>query len=252
MKKLFLIILLMFIVPLVAAEEFTLQKDKTLFYKIYPIRLISIGTGGSVYLKVNEVDQLISYGSSTEIYGVKITLLDSDIGTGTAKIDIEQTAECLIDADCNDNVACTKDYCELRYCKHKKQQGCPINNQCKPKGSLEVYNGKLSYCDGLSWVARKQYKEKCKENYECLTNYCYNGYCKSLGYLRGGDKMAPAWILIVIGILIGIEGLFWLITPKYTRRIGINLLKLISNNAYRIIGVILIAIAFALIIWSLI
>lgn len=245
----FLMILLLYSI---SAEELVLQKDKTELYKIYPIRLVSIGSSGSVYIKINEAGQVISYGSPIEIYGIKISLLESNIDTETAKLKIVQLAECLIDKDCDDNIPCTKDYCELRSCKHKKQQGCPINNECKPKGSLAVINEKLSYCDGSLWVERKQYKEPCIENYECLTNYCHKGYCKSLGYLKGGNKMAPAWILILIGTLIGIKGLFWLLTPKYTRRISINLLKLISNKVYRIIGIILIIIALALIIWSLI
>lgn len=251
MKKLYLLLLLLLIIPLISAEEINLQKGKSTLFKIYPIELVSIGTSGSAHIKINQVDKLISYGSIEEIYGLKITLLESYIDTQTVKIDIEQIAECLIDADCDDNIACTKDVCELRKCKFEERLGCAINNECKPKSSLAVVDNVLSYCDGSNWHARKQYKEPCTENYECLTNYC-DEYCKALGYLRGGNKMAPAWILIIIGILFAIEGLFWLLSPKYARRIGINMFKLISNNAFRIIGIILIAIAAALIIWPLI
>ncbi len=251
MKKLYLILFLIIILPLALAEEITLEKGKSHLYKIYPIELISVGTSGSIHIKINQVDKLISYGSSEEIYGLKITLLDSNFDIITAKVDIEQTAECLIDADCEDNIACTRDYCELRKCKFEEKLGCAINNDCKPKGSLAVVKEVLSYCDGSSWHERKQYKEPCENNYECLTNYC-NGYCKALGYLRGGGKMAPAWILIIIGILIGMGGLSCLISPKYAKRIYINLLKLMSKNTYRIAGLIGVAIAAALIIWALI
>lgn len=251
MKKLYLILLLILILPIATADEIVLEKGKSKLYKIYPLELVSIGTSGSVHIKINQVDKVIQYGSSEEIYGLKVTLLESHIDTQTAKIDIEQTAECLIDADCNDDTACTKDICELRECKHEEQIGCPFNNQCRPEGSLSVVDSALSYCDGTSWHPRKQYKESCTENYECLTNYCDN-YCKALGYLRGGGKMAPAWILIIIGIIIGIEGLLCLISPKYAKRIYINLLKLMSKKAYRIAGLIGIIIAAALIIWALI
>lgn len=251
MKKLFLVLLMILILPLALAEEIHLEKDKPYLYKIYPIQLISVGTSSSIYIKVNQVDQVISYNEPIEIFGLNISLMESNIDPPTAKIKIEQSAECLIDNDCNDNTPCTKDYCELRNCKHEKKSGCEYNNDCKPKGDLALSNNVLSYCDGSLWHPRKQYKEYCNENYECLTNYC-DKTCKSLGYLRGGEKMAPAWILIIFGILMGIEGLLMLLAPKHTRIIEINLLKLISNKAYRIIGIIFLAIATALIIWALI
>lgn len=252
MKKTYLFLLFLLILPIVSAEEIVLEKGKTYQYKSYPIELVSLSTSGSVYLKINQVDKYIPYGSSTELYGIKITLLDTAIDLKTAKIDIEQTVECLIDSDCNDNVACTKDVCELRTCKFEEKLGCAINNDCKPKGSLAVVENVLSYCDGSDWRARKQYKESCENNYECLTNYCHDNYCKALGYLRGGGKMAPAWILIIFGVLIGIDSLFCLISPKYAKRIYVNLLKLMSKNAYRIAGLIGVAIAAALIVWALI
>ena len=252
MRKLYFILLLVLILPIVSAEEIVLEKGKTYTYKTYPIDLIGIGTAGSIHIKVNQVDKIVSYNSPVEIYGLTFNLVASYLDTQTAKINITQTAECIIDKDCDDDIACTKDYCELRHCKHQKQLGCALDNQCKPEGSLAVVSDKLSYCDGSEWHSRKQYKESCTENYECLTNYCNKGYCKALGYLRGGNKMAPAWILIVFGILIGMGGLFCLISPKYAKRIYINLLKLMSKNAYRICGIIGVLIAIALIVWALI
>lgn len=251
MKKLILILILLS-VPLALAEEIHLEKDKPYLYKIYPIQLVSVGTAGSIYIKVNQVDQIVSFNTPIEIYGLNMSLLNSDIDTQTAKINIEQSAECLIDNDCNDNISCTKDYCEMRNCKHEKQSGCEYNNECRPKGSLALSNKVLSYCDGSKWYARKKYKEFCTENYECLTNYCDNKYCKALGYLRGGEKMAPAWILIVFGALFGIWGLLMVLTPKYTILIGINAIRSFSNKFYRILGIIFLAIAAGLIIWTLI
>ena len=252
MKKLYLILLVLLVIPLISADEIMLEKGKSTLYKVYSIELVSIGTSGSAHIKINQVDRLIAYGSIEEIYGLNIALLESNIDIGTVKVDIEQTAECLIDADCKDDEPCVRNYCELRKCKSEEQLGCPINNECKPKGSLTVVNDVLSYCDGSNWYARKQYKESCENNYECLTNYCYNTYCKALGYLRGGNKMAPAWILIILGILIAISSLFCVTSPKYAKRVYINLLKMMSKNAYRITGLVGLAIAAALIIWALI
>lgn len=252
MKKLFSFLILFFLIFSALAEEVTIEKDKTYTYKIYAIDLVGIGTSGSVHIKVNQVDKLVSYNTPTEVFGLIISLIDSNIDAGTAKLSINQTAECLVDADCNKNEPCTRSHCELRKCKFKHKEGCALNNECKPKGSLGLISNVLSYCDGSLWNSRKQIKESCKENYECITNYCSNNYCKSLGYLRGGEKMAPAWILIIFGVYFGIKGAFALISPKYMRIIGSNLLKLFSNKWIRVIGAIDIAIATALIVWVLI
>jgi hypothetical protein len=87
-------------------------------------------------------------------------------------------AECTESSQCDDGNPCTEDYCLSGACKHKQLSGCAFGLSCREFGSLEVVNGKPSYCapDG-QWNHQKNAGEKCAQNYECKTYYCLNAVC---------------------------------------------------------------------------
>lgn len=250
MKKLFLLLVILIIIPFVFAEEFSLIGGQSQIYKGREIKLVIVGTASSAFINVNGIDQVVTTSSPINILNLKINLLESDAISQSAKLDVVSTAECLENSDCNDDKPCTEDVCDLvNECHHKPKQGCPLGDACKPENSLGEVNQILSYCTNSEWLPRKQHGESCSNNYECLSNLC-NGNCR-LG-IGGNKKMAPSWVLIIFGILIGINGIFSVITPKYTKIISRNLLNLVPNKWYRIIGIIALIISAALIIWALI
>lgn len=250
MKKIFLLIILLILLPSVLSTEISLFNGQSHNYKERIIKLVTVGSSGSAFLNVNNIDKVISKNNPLEIMNIKISLLESDYVSQAVRLGIEDNAECLVDEDCDDDKPCTKDTCDIyNSCHHKRTTGCPLENECKLPSSLGEINGVLSYCEETEWLSRKQHRESCKNNYECLSNVCAKGKCR---LALGGNKMAPAWLIIIFAILLGIKGLLFLTTPKYSRIIGRNLMKLISNKNYRIIGAIMLVVSVLLIIWAVI
>ncbi len=250
MKFCFIVfIILILSLSLVFAEEFNLEKPKILEYKSIRFELLSVGSSESIILKVNDVERLIGHEKEETIYDIKIRNLDADYVSQTARVSLESTAECIIDEDCRESDPCRNSVCNYRKCEFiDVKPGCVFENECRPISSFEEISKVLSYCsESNSWEPRKTYKLECTYNYECLSNLC-KGTCS--GTLFGGEKMAPAWILIVIGGLLITEALFLLLLPKQSKDF-IRDLSFLSSKKLRIIALIELGIALTLIIWSL-
>lgn len=65
--------------------------------------------------------------------------------------------------------------------------GCEVNNRCLSFGiRLVGENGVPSYCDwDKSFKAQKTESQSCQNNYECVSNSCSNGQCKTVEDRRG-------------------------------------------------------------------
>lgn len=250
LKYLILTIILLSL-ALASAEEITLDKEQTTEYKGIELTLLKVGTYGSAQIRIGSVEKTISKGGAKEIYGLRLKNVLS--GEEFVKLDITMIAECLENSDCNDGNKKTKDICLLRECEHEELTCCLIGNQCRNLGSTETIDEKSMYCTkDYEWIERKPYKTACSNNYECLTNYCDN-YCKlpsMFGINKG--KMAPAWILIIIGILMILESLLFIINPNLGKRITENIILKTENKNLKILFIITAIIGIALIYWALI
>lgn len=96
-------------------------------------------------------------------------------------------------SDCNDNNACTNDYCIAHWsksdegiplrtseCINKKwSMGCTLNDFCTPIGNRDLIETTPSYCSlSEEYITQKEENAECKNNYECKSNYCSaNGKC---------------------------------------------------------------------------
>lgn len=250
--KLYFILGLVLILSLfsVSAEEFNLEKTKALTYKETTFQLVSVGSSQSIVLKVNDVEKLIEHEKEIILYDIKIKNLNADYVTQTARVSLNLNAECIVDEDCKGSNPCRRSACNYRKCEFVEvKSGCILGNECKSIGSFEEISKILSYCsEDSSWQPRKAYKSECKYNYECLSNLC-EGICS--GTLFGGEKMAPAWILIVIGGLILLGAAFLVLLPKQSKD-ALRHLSFFTNKKLRIIALIEIIIALALIVWALV
>lgn len=249
--KLRYLILLIFIlnIILVSAEEFNLKRNIPLTYKGLEIKLLAVGNEGTIRLQIQSQEKLIQKNKEIILYDVKFKNLEPNYVLQTAKIGLELIAECLVDKDC-ELKPCASSFCNYRKCEFTKTPGCVFEKECKPIGSFEEINNILSYCSTENvWKQRKSYKEECEYNYECLSNLC-NGFCST--HIFGGKKMAPAWILILIGSLLLIDALFILFKTKIAKRIIRNIALNFPDKTWRILAIIELIIALVLIIWTLV
>ena len=163
-----------------------------------------------------------------------------------------QTVECLIDQDCSDSSACTKDTCTIHNdCIYEIMNGCPQDNTCVPEGTFSAIDGELNYCSStFKWEKRKSFNEPCISNYECLSNICKEGLCTKEKIEKDKEKMAPAWILIIIGLILLIKGGFMLYHPDRSKNL-LRELSYIRHVNLRILGAILAIIGILLIVWAL-
>lgn len=254
MKINFKILVLAFIllnITLVSAEQYELSIDQTANYKGIPITLNRIGSFGSAELTIDGEEKVLPRASILEFKGIKIrhNYTISEI----LYIEVETIVECLQDSDCNDNKKATQDSCVNDVCEYKSINCCLIGNECKEPGAVEVIDEKSKYCSSnFDWIERKPYKTPCSYNYECLTNNC-DGYCKAaskIGETYKG-KMAPAWLLTIIGCLMILVALLFLVNPKIGKRITNNLVIKTEDKPLRIFFLVVTIIGIALIFWAL-
>lgn len=251
MKIFPLILILILILPIASAEEFVLQKNKPVTYKEVVLKLISVGNSDSIYLQINDLAKVIEHNKELILYDLKIKNIEADKVSQTSVIFIESTAECLIDEDCKKikPKPCVQSVCKFKNCEFTDIQGCVLKDECSSISSFENINNVLSYCseDG-SWQPRKSYKSECKYNYECLSNKC-NGVCSTP--IFGGEKMAPAWILILIAALMIFESLLFLFKTNKAKSI-LKELSFLRDKTWKIIAFVELIIAVALIVWAII
>ncbi len=58
--------------------------------------------------------------------------------------------------------------------------GCLLDGACLPLGT-RVTNGEATYCAlGGNWRSQLMDGVACQNNYECVSNQCYNAVCTSL------------------------------------------------------------------------
>ena len=101
--------------------------------------------------------------------------------------------ECDSNLDCDDNNACTLDFCQgtpKRKCEYTKKDGCESNGNCVPIGT-RLEN---QYCSLNNELKKfKADKESCQNDYECETNNCFNSVCKPLcdGCLTEDNTCTP-------------------------------------------------------------
>ena len=247
MKKLIYLIIILLTLQLAYAEQFELKQGQVIDYKGIKIELNSVGSSESLSLKVNDLSKLVTPTASAEVYGIKIRLIDSDFGYQTATIDITQSALCLVDTDCNDDKSCTRDVCQNGFCTHMQETGCILDKECRAHFTLGEVNNLLSYCGrDNNWHPRKEPGEICYNNAECLSNLCVDT-CQPLEEV----KMAPLWILIIIGALLALEGLFVILKPRLAKKILKNLITNFSDRTWQILCAIELIIGIGLIIWAL-
>ncbi len=258
MLKRFILFFILIASLIVSAEEFQVSVDQEITFKEVPLQVLNIGTKGSIQVKISGQNFVITKSRPLEVAGLQITFLDSYFDTDKesmfARIKIIQIEECIINDDCVFD-SCTKGLCIARKCiSATKTPGCTLNDQCLPEGSLESLNQVLSYCSpDNTWHERKIYKTDCINNYECLSNYCFENKCDNLFlFNKKEENMAPAWILIIFGIIIGLGSLSFIVAPKLSKVIASNFFKVCSIYFFRIAGFIGLLIAILLIIWALI
>lgn len=247
MKRLIYLILILLILPLIYAEQFQIIPGQTIDYKGFKIKLSSIGTSGSLNMKINGLSRVLEKDSSLEIYSLNIKFVNSSLLAAT--IDITYTGSCLINQDCEDNKDCTRDICRNNLCLHIPESGCLLNDECRSQLSLGEVNNVLSYC-GMDneWHSRKELGTECFNNAECLSNLCKENLCKEYEEVT---KMAPSWILIVFGAVLSAGGLF-VLAPRLAKKIIKNLISNFSDNSWRIFFLIELLIGIALITLALI
>ena len=252
MKKYYFIFLFLILSSLlVTADELNLEKNKPINYKDLQFTLISVGNSNTIRLLIENTEQLIELNKYIEIYDLKIKNIQADYTSQTTKISLELQAECLVDEDCTESDPCKVSICNYRTCEFSQTKpGCPFESECKTTGSFEEINNRLSYCkDDNTWRPRKSYKEECNHNYECLSNICDNNQCDK--QLFGDDKkMAPAWILIVIGSLLLIEGLFVFSKTKVSKEILKNM-SFWREKTWKVLAIIEFIVGLVFIIWAL-
>lgn len=243
-------IILLFSIIFVSAEEFILLTSEKVEYKGITIELISIGSEGSASLKINDFSTSISHLKGKTIFDINITLIETT--EDTAKISIIPNVECIIDEDCNDNLSCTQDTCTIyKDCIFKNVNGCQKQDECVPPSTLSEIEGELYYCsEDFEWEKRKSFNTFCTNNYECLSNICKEKLCTKEKIEKEEGKMAPAWILIIIGLILLIKGGFMLYHPERSKNL-LRELSYIRHVNLRIFGAILAIVGILLIVWAL-
>ncbi len=242
-----LFLILLFNPILVLADEVILVTTEKTLYKGIQIELVSIGSSGSIYLKVNNIPLTLSLGKEKMFLDVNFTLLETT--ENVAKLSLSQNVACLIDEDCNDNLPCTQDICSiLKECINKKINGCIKNNKCLSNGTISDIDGVAYYCsNNFEWQKGKTFNEQCNGNYECLSNFCINNKCTEK---HKDTKMAFRWLVIVFGIILLIKGLFMHLYPEKVK----NLLREFSyqkSGRLKILGILFTIIGILLIVWAL-
>ncbi len=248
MKYFNLILIILLILPLTFAEEINLQKNKPIIFKEVQISLLTVGNSGTLRLKIQEQERLLEKYEELILYDIKFKNLESNYVSQSAKLSLDLHAECLVDEDCKESDPCRKSVCNHKNCEFSEIiPGCVFESECRSIGSFEDVNNKLSYCSGEGWKTRKSYKEECRHNYECLSNLC-NNVCSTS--LSGGRKLAKSWLIIIIGAILLAEGAFIFLKTKIAKLIMKNA-SFWSEKTWRIIAVIEILFAAALILWAL-
>ncbi|MEK6826526.1 MAG: DUF2065 domain-containing protein, partial [Nanoarchaeota archaeon] len=179
-----------------------------------------------------------------------ITINMIEVTEESVKLEVIQNVECLINEDCTRNEPCQEGLCtELKECIFKKTQGCMLNNECKPIGFIETIDNELVYCNiNLEWRQKKQARKSCNNNYECLSNLCYNNKCSKQN--MGGEKMALVWLVIIFGAIFIIKGIYLFTKPRAIKFL-LRDLSLMKETSLRIIGLVITVIGILLVIWAL-
>ena len=259
MKKIWLAFIFLFLISLASASEtVTLHVDETYLYKTATITLLDVGSKGSAYIRVNSLPPVRLYtGGSSIQAGLKLSVIDSFYSNikedKIATLKIEQVAECFINQDCDDNNVCTRDLCTLQKCYNEHAPGCILGNDCVEYGTITIMADKQFYCNiDDEWMISKAGEEKCDFDYECKTKLCSNALCvrEVSGKIieKGGEKMAPIWILIVIGGLIILKSCLLILWPE-NMKYFLNNLRL-TPIGFRIVGILTFIIGVALVLWA--
>lgn len=236
---------LFILLSLTSAEEVTLLSSQEIEFKTIPIELISVGSYGSISLKVNGLNVMVSKGEQITFQGINITLIETT--SNTAKIDLTQAVECLSDLDCNDNFKCTEDTCTVyNDCISTPINGCIKGDSCMQEGTIETINNTPSYCDSnLEWKKRKVFNEACTNNHECLSGICKDSLCT-----KEETKMAPSWILIIIGVILLLKGVLFFYHPEKTKNI-LREMSYMKPTSMKILGIFIIILGIILLVWTL-
>src|SRR3989344_8403408 len=170
------VIALLFL-PLILAEELVLITNEQIDYKGINIGLLSVGSSGSIALKVDKTTFSLSKDEEKSAFNLNFKLLETSFDT--AKISVVQTVQCIIDEDCNDNNDCTKDTCTVHNdCAFQKIEGCN-DDSCFSIGETQEKEKQQYYCSSeLIWQKRKLFNQECFNNYECISNICLDKKCR--------------------------------------------------------------------------
>jgi len=248
-KYIILILLVLLVIPVSARQEFLLEVGKDITYMGYTIYLEAVGSQGSAELLINGKPKILSLNQETKVDNLKVTLKESIFITAipedrVIKLDLEFEGNCLEDKECVSE-GCYQGFCENQNCRKLLLSGCPYEGECKPQGSVITTGPLDSYCSTINkWGRRKDYKELCTYDYECASNIC-DVICKD------NSKMAPAWLLALIGFVIILKALPFIFYPKKSKQISQNYFRNFSEGYFRIFSGILVLIGIVLIILAL-
>ncbi len=91
--------------------------------------------------------------------------------------------ECTGNEECRDNNPCTIDFCNSS-CFHEERTGCGFSDVCFPELSVRTERVKNStlgyYCLDRFWIEQGSNWKACKNDYECYSSICSEGYCTSM------------------------------------------------------------------------
>lgn len=249
MKLLYLLILILFIPTVFARQEFTFKTGQEVEYKTATIKLEIIGTQGSAQILLNKKPIHLTLNNPVEVENFRITLRESSYNEPEpidryAKILFDFLGECTEDIDCQ-SYECFQSFCENNQCRKLLLSGCPHENECKPQGTVIKTSQLDNFCSTANkWFKRKEIGEYCLFDYECISDAC-DITCKSR------KRIAPSWLLVLIGFLIIFKSLPFILYPHKSKQISQNYFRNFSDQYFRIISLTMLILGIVLIILAL-
>jgi hypothetical protein len=88
----------------------------------------------------------------------------------------EEIIGCIEDEECNDDNACSEDFCTDSQCSNEFTNGCNYNETCFETGSNKLIEKTISYCLN-GWHTKKILGDPCENSFECTTGECKGNVC---------------------------------------------------------------------------
>ncbi len=189
MKKVFFLAFLLLFIPLVFAEEVTLDVGESTTVSGYEVLVKNVKSDKAV-VSVNGESQIIDVGDTEEILGVNIKLIEvtyiSD-DEGIVKLDITSLFVCG-NGSCSDQEtqnSCCQDcgcssglVCEENKCVTQEANECNSDEDCNDQNenTWDRCTGSPKKCSNLLTLICES-NEDCKDDNECTDDKCTNNDC---------------------------------------------------------------------------